>query len=212
MVSWFRRKKPDAPANPVDSPSLDTAVPAPSELPTDAPVVHADVPVVDGHLDRNADTTISMGLTLPRSRMTWPMIPTPPHPRTRQARLARTPARQRLRPQPRRPVLAQSEARRRPDRRDRDRPADRRRRRHRDHATARRPAPADEAARIRRCPGAARGVAQRTDRDAGTGGAAAGDRSACQAIRTAHRRRQRRRQDHHHRQAGAPFPRREPHR
>ncbi len=43
MVSWFRRKKPDAPANPVDSRPLDT-VPAPSPAPIDAPVEHADVP------------------------------------------------------------------------------------------------------------------------------------------------------------------------
>jgi fused signal recognition particle receptor len=57
MVSWFRRKKPDAPANPVDSPSLDTAVPSPTEFPADTPAVHADVPVLDrtpdGILDRN---------------------------------------------------------------------------------------------------------------------------------------------------------------
>ena len=47
MVSWFRRKKPDAPANPVDSAPLDT-VPAPSTPPVDAPGEHADVPVMDG--------------------------------------------------------------------------------------------------------------------------------------------------------------------
>src|SRR5688572_33134238 len=58
MVSWFRRKKPDAPANPVDSPALgrqplDTAVPAPFELPIDASVVPADVPVLHRNSDRN---------------------------------------------------------------------------------------------------------------------------------------------------------------
>ena len=46
MVSWFRRKKPDAPANPVDSLPLDT-VPAPSAPPVDAAVAHVDAPAFD---------------------------------------------------------------------------------------------------------------------------------------------------------------------
>ena len=70
----------------------------------------------------------------------------------RQTRLARAPARQRFRPWPGRLVLAQSQARRRPARRDRDRPAHRRCRRARDHRAGRRPAQAHEGARVRRCP------------------------------------------------------------
>jgi len=65
MVSWFRRKKPDAPANPVDSPSLDTPVPAPSDLPIDAPVVHADVPVSDG----SSDTDVLVGADAARAEV-----------------------------------------------------------------------------------------------------------------------------------------------
>src|SRR5688500_178087 len=54
MVSWFRRKKPDAPANPVDSLPLDTPVPAPSELQIGSSVVHADAPGFNqDDLDRN---------------------------------------------------------------------------------------------------------------------------------------------------------------